>query len=100
MSRLIPFLNSHLAKITNHRSGEIKFGEKMHTIPKDENIENYLAICPAKYVVIGIPEDIGIRANFGRLNFRASGIGWHVDGNNYYWLVRSDFDDDWRWCLG
>ena len=66
MSRLIPFLNSHLAKITNHRSGEIKFGEKMHTIPKDENIENYLAICPAKYVVIGIPEDIGIRANFGR----------------------------------
>ena len=35
MEKLIVFTVNDLAKITNHRSGEIKFGEKMLTIPKE-----------------------------------------------------------------
>ena len=66
MEKLIPFSNADLAKITNYRSGEIKFGEKMYTIPKEVSIEDFLLSCEAKYVLFGIPEDIGIRANFGR----------------------------------
>lgn len=66
MDKLIPFLISDLAKITNHRSGEIKFGEKMFTIPKGVDIASFLKECEAKFVIFGIPEDIGIRANFGR----------------------------------
>ena len=66
MDKLIPFLISDLAKITNHRSGEIKFGEKMQTIPKDADITAFLKESTAKYVLLGIPEDIGVRANFGR----------------------------------
>ncbi len=66
MQNLIPFTISDLAKITNHRSGEVKFGEKMLTIPKNADIIHYLKECDAKYVLLGIPEDIGIRANFGR----------------------------------
>ena len=66
MDKLIPFLISDLAKITNHRSGEIKFGEKMQTIPKGTDIPAFLKESKAKYVLFGIPEDIGIRANFGR----------------------------------
>ncbi len=66
MNNLIPFTISDLAKITNHRSGEIKFGEKMVTIPKNTNVIEFLKECTAKYVIIGIPEDIGIRANYGR----------------------------------
>jgi len=66
MDKLIPFLISDLAKITNHRSGEIKFGEKMQTIPKAADIAAFLKESTAKYVLFGIPEDIGIRANFGR----------------------------------
>ena len=66
MDKLIPFLISDLAKITNHRSGEIKFGEKMQTIPKDGDITAFLKESTAKYVLLGIPEDIGVRANFGR----------------------------------
>jgi formiminoglutamase len=57
---------SNLAKITNHRSGEIKFGEKMITVPKDADVVSFLKTCEAKYVLLGIPEDIGIRANYGR----------------------------------
>jgi formiminoglutamase len=66
MEKIIPFTTNDLAKITNHRSGEIKFGEKMITVPKDADTGAFLKTCEAKYVVFGIPEDIGIRANFGR----------------------------------
>ena len=66
MEKIIPFTINDLAKITNHRSGEIKFGEKMITVPKDTDSLTFLTTCEAKYVLFGIPEDIGIRANFGR----------------------------------
>lgn len=66
MEKLIPFTISDLAKVTNHRSGEVKFGEKMLTVPKGENCHDYLKKCDAQYVLFGIPEDVGIRANYGR----------------------------------
>jgi len=66
MEKLIPFSISDLAKVTNHRSGEVKFGEKMLTVPKGENCYDFLKVCEAKYVIIGIPEDVGVRANYGR----------------------------------
>lgn len=66
MENLIPFTSSDLAKITNHRSGEIKFGEKMLTIPKNVDATTYLQESEVKYVLFGIPEDIGVRANLGR----------------------------------
>jgi len=66
MEKLLPFTTNDLAKITNHRSGEIKFGEKMITVPKGVDPITFLQTAEAKYVLVGIPEDIGIRANFGR----------------------------------
>ena len=66
MEKLIPFHASDLTKITHYRSGEIKFGEKMITVPKGANITTFIKSCPARYVLLGIPEDIGVRANFGR----------------------------------
>ena len=66
MEKLIPFTSNDLAKVTNYRYGEIKFGEKMFTIPKDTEVLSFLKSCEAKYVLFGIPEDIGVRANSGR----------------------------------
>ncbi|AWA30598.1 arginase [Flavobacterium magnum] len=66
MEKLIPFTISDLAKVTNFRSGEIKFGEKMHTVPVGADPEKFMKGCEAKYVLFGIPEDIGVRANYGR----------------------------------
>jgi formiminoglutamase len=37
----------------------------MITIPKGADAMSFLQNSEAKYVIIGIPEDIGIRANFG-----------------------------------
>ena len=67
MENLTLFSSFELGKITSHRSGEVKFGEKMLTAPKGVNITNFLTECKAKFVLLGIPEDIGIRANFGRV---------------------------------
>lgn len=58
--------NNDLAKITNHRSGEVKFGEKIITVPQGENTNEFLKKSKASFVLLGIPEDIGVRANFGR----------------------------------
>ncbi|WP_343589026.1 formimidoylglutamase [Flavobacterium sp.] len=66
MEKLIPFTINDLAKITNHRSGEIKFGEKMIVIPPGIDKINFIKESEAKYVLLGIPEDIGVRANYGR----------------------------------
>lgn len=66
MEKLIPFTINDLAKVTNHRSGEIKFGEKMIVIPPGVDKVNFLKESEAQYVLLGIPEDIGVRANYGR----------------------------------
>ena len=66
MEKIIPFTIKDLSKITNHRSGEIKFGEKMIIIPKDTDYLKFIKNCEAQYVLFGIPEDIGVRANYGR----------------------------------
>lgn len=66
MEKLLPFTTKDLAKITNHRSGEIKFGEKMITVPLGADPVSFLKASESKYVLLGIPEDVGVRANFGR----------------------------------
>ena len=66
MEKLVPFTINDLAKVTNFRSGEVKFGEKMLTVPKNTDASAYLYSCEAKYILFGIPEDIGVKANYGR----------------------------------
>ncbi len=66
MEKLVPFTINDLAKVTNFRSGEVKFGEKMLTVPKNTDARAFLYSCDAKYVLFGIPEDIGVKANYGR----------------------------------
>ena len=65
MENIIPFSSSSLASITQHRSGEVKFGEQILTVPQEENVEDCIAKTEAPFVLFGIPEDIGVQANFG-----------------------------------
>lgn len=44
------------------RAGETKFGEALSLVSSFEELQK----TKAKYVIFGIPEDIGIRANFGK----------------------------------
>jgi formiminoglutamase len=49
---------------TIRREGETKLGEKLITVPAD-NWQQTLKESKSKYVIVGIPEDIGVRANNG-----------------------------------
>jgi formiminoglutamase len=42
MDKLIRFTTSDLSKVTNYRSGEVKFGEKMVVIPQNEDVSTFL----------------------------------------------------------
>ncbi|MDR2221591.1 MAG: formimidoylglutamase [Flavobacteriaceae bacterium] len=64
--RLKLFTKADITALTSFRNGEIKFGERIHTIESDSNWEVALQSIEAKYVVLGIPEDIGVKANMGR----------------------------------
>lgn len=51
--------------LTRIRRFETKLGESVHVLPEKTTLETVLQQSQAKYVVFGIPEDIGIRANHG-----------------------------------
>lgn len=64
MGKFIVASRQDLDKLVSKRPGETKLGEGMLTI-EHENWEDELNACKAKFVVLGIPEDIGVRANYG-----------------------------------
>ncbi|UJH92251.1 arginase family protein [Antarcticibacterium sp. 1MA-6-2] len=51
-----------IERLISKREGEIKFGEKIVSIQDLSQLQN----SPARYVLLGIPEDIGVRANKGK----------------------------------
>jgi len=57
------FLTENSAKAyINSREGETKLGESIKYVSSFEDLENL----SEKYVIFGIPEDIGVRANLGQ----------------------------------
>lgn len=61
MEGLKLYSRTDILAITNLREGETKLGEKIQTVLSIED----LAGSSARFVVLGIPEDIGVRANYG-----------------------------------
>lgn len=51
-------------KLCSIREGEKKIGEKIFT--GSDFLEEEFTNCPAQFVILGIPEDVGPRANCGR----------------------------------
>jgi formiminoglutamase len=47
------------------RRFETKLGERVHVLNEAADLAQSLKNCPAKYVLVGIPEDIGVQANGG-----------------------------------
>ncbi|MBL7718633.1 MAG: formimidoylglutamase [Flavipsychrobacter sp.] len=55
---------SHLDHLLNKRPGETKLGEMVQVVAAG-NWQQELAASSARFVLLGIPEDIGVRANYG-----------------------------------
>jgi formiminoglutamase len=56
------FNTSDISKFIQHRENETKFGEGVETVSELDQ----LARCDAEYVLFGVPEDLGVIANFGK----------------------------------
>lgn len=52
--------------LTHIRRFETKLGERVLTLQDKRNLEASLQQAPVRYVVFGIAEDIGVRANYGK----------------------------------
>jgi formiminoglutamase len=59
------FTQSDILSLVTLRDGETKLGERVATYQATNLIPEILERSEAKFVVLGIPEDIGVRANFG-----------------------------------
>jgi formiminoglutamase len=62
MKYLKIYSQRYISTLTRKRSGETKLGEHVNTI----NDLSELKDSKSKFVLLGLPEDIGVRANFGR----------------------------------
>ncbi|WP_347372789.1 formimidoylglutamase [Aequorivita sp. Q41] len=61
MSFVKVYSKEDILPLLKKRAGETKFGEEIGFVKTVKDLKNH----PAKYVLLGIPEDIGVRANHG-----------------------------------
>lgn len=62
MEKFKIYSKESIAGLISERSGEFKFGQRIQFVASFEELKN----CDAKFVIFGVPEDIGIRANYGK----------------------------------
>lgn len=65
MSHLQIATQAYIESLTATRAGETKLGERVQIIGDNSNWETALEKSDARFVLLGIPEDIGVRANYG-----------------------------------
>ncbi|MEC3907974.1 formimidoylglutamase [Tamlana sp. 2201CG12-4] len=66
MDKLVLFNNATRNKLLNKRSGESKFGQHVKILTSISNIYEQLKNLDVTYVILGLPEDIGVFANYGK----------------------------------
>ncbi len=66
MKNLVLFTKADKNKLINKRSHESKFGDHVQFITNSTNIYEQLKNMDVDYALFGIPEDIGVFANYGK----------------------------------
>ncbi|WP_445736974.1 formimidoylglutamase [Mariniflexile sp.] len=66
MDKLVLFNTSALNGLLNKRLGESKFGEHIQILSSISNIYGQLLNLDVTHVIIGLPEDVGVYANYGK----------------------------------
>lgn len=59
------FSKENITKFLSTRKGEIKLGECVQTISNTKDVHSELEQSSSKFVILGVPEDIGVRMNYG-----------------------------------
>jgi formiminoglutamase len=66
MNSLELYTQKEITQLTRKRSTEVKIGEDVVVLKSVNNWEQELQNSNCTYVLLGIPEDIGVKANYGR----------------------------------
>ncbi|WP_142785960.1 formimidoylglutamase [Changchengzhania lutea] len=66
MDKLVLFNDSSRKKLLTKRSGESKFGQNVQLLSNITNIYEQLLNLDVHYVILGLPEDVGVIANHGK----------------------------------
>lgn len=99
-----PYQKQHIQNLTKQRKFETKMGEVIQTLSNGTALPEALEQLPARFVIIGIPEDIGVLANEGKagtsscwdqflqyfLNIQSNDF---LEGNDLAILGSFDFSD-------
>lgn len=104
MSHFRFYHKQDILSITHIRRFETKLGERIQVVADPQRLESSLQRSSARYVILGIPEDIGVKANMGMggtdsawlaflqafLNIQSSDF---LDGNDIMVLGHFDFSN-------
>ena len=66
MNNLHTYSQKELNQLTRSRANENKIGQEIKTISDANHWQRELEVMSCQFVLLGIPEDIGVRANYGR----------------------------------
>ncbi|MFD0836354.1 formimidoylglutamase [Mariniflexile aquimaris] len=66
MDKLVLFNKISCDNLINKRLGESKFGEHIQILPSISSIYDQLLNLDVTHVIIGLPEDVGVYANYGK----------------------------------
>lgn len=67
---LYTYTRSEIDRLIAHRKGEVKFGQRIRLLNEEQDLEEQFRETKAKYVLFGVPEDIGVMGNLGRKGTR------------------------------
>ncbi len=82
------YSKAEIHSITHTRRFETKLGERLQVVSDPNNLEHSLAESKAKFVIFGIPEDIGVRANYG---VGGTGTAWQSFLTSFVNIQSNDF---------
>lgn len=77
-----------ILSVTNTRRFETKLGERLQVVSNPNDFEQSLKESKAKFVVFGIPEDIGVKANYG---VGGTGTAWASFLSSFVNIQSNDF---------
>ncbi|XVJ65380.1 MAG: formimidoylglutamase [Lacibacter sp.] len=88
MQRFRFYTKDDLLSLTKIRRFETKLGERLQVLPNNQEPETALLASAAKFVLFGIPEDVGVKANYG---IGGADTAWFPFLNSFLNIQSNDF---------
>ncbi len=88
MQRFRFYTKEDLLTLTKVRRFETKLGERLQILQSSNDLEQALQASAARFVIFGIPEDIGVKANYG---IGGADTAWFPFLNSFLNIQSNDF---------